>query len=220
MTGVLCCQSESGECIGDDVRGRCEVFTGSGGEGHDTVNAGEHILGLPSGHRHVVHGGRSFRGRELGFFTHFSCLVPEGLQIVSGRTGHSRHLCHSGIEVGSGLYCRRSEANNSKRSGHYLVTDSGNLVTDCLELATDLFNFGKGGIGGDSFLLQTSKLLLGLDDFPLQSIILVLPEVTVFELFLCLPLCLLQRVQLFGSRADGFLEVFLLLGEKLCVGGV
>ena len=60
VTGVLCCQSESGECIGDDVRGRCEVFTGSGGEGHDTVNAGEHILGLPSGHRHIVHGGRSF----------------------------------------------------------------------------------------------------------------------------------------------------------------
>ena len=129
-------------------------------------------------------------------------------------------MCHSGIEVGSGLYCRRSETDNGKRSGHDLVANSRDLVTDRLELAADFFDLGKGGIGGDCFLLQTSKLLLGLNDFPLQGVILVLPEVTVFELLLCLPLCLFESVQLFRGRADGVLEVFLLLGEKLCVGGI
>ena len=35
-----------------------------------------------------------------------------------------------------------------------------------------------------------------------------------------MPLCLFKSVQLFGGRTDGFLEVFLLLREKLCVGGI
>ena len=142
------------------------------------------------------------------------------MEIISGRAGNSGYLRHSGIEVGSGLYCCRSETDNGKRSGHDLVADSGDLVTDRLELAADFFDLGKGGIGGDSLLLQTAKFLLGLNDFSLQSIVFVLPEVTVFELLLCLPLCLLERVQLFRGRADGVLEVFLLLGEKLCVGGI
>ena len=127
------------------------------------------------------------------------------MEIISGRAGNSGYLSHSGIEVGGCLYCCRSETDNGKRSGHDLVADSGDLVTDRLELAADFFDLGKGGIGGDSLLLQTAKLLLGLDNLPLQGIILVLPEVAAFELLFCLPLCFLQRFKFLGCRTDGFI---------------
>ena len=55
MAGIRSRQAESGEGICDDIRGRGEVFTRSGRQIHDTLNAAQHVGGFPSGHRHILH---------------------------------------------------------------------------------------------------------------------------------------------------------------------
>ena len=69
-------------------------------------------------------------------------------------------------------------------------------------------------------MLQSLQFLLGLDDFTLQRVVLVLTERAVFQLLLRLNLRLFQRIQLLFRGADGILQQFLFLCEQLCVGWV
>ena len=63
--------------------------------------------------------------------------------------------------------------------------------------------------------MQSPELLLCFDNLPLQGIVLVLPEITVFELLLCLLLGGLQGIQLFLRRSDSIFQCPLLLGKTL-----
>ena len=67
---------------------------------------------------------------------------------------------------------------------------------------------------------QGFELLLGFDNFPLQGIIFVLTQRAVFQLFLCLLLCLFQGVQTILGSGYRFLQSLLLLGEELSIGRV
>ena len=55
MARVRCGKAKSSQGIGYDVRGGRQVLAGGSGQIHDTVKAAQHILSLPTGHRHVVH---------------------------------------------------------------------------------------------------------------------------------------------------------------------
>ena len=61
------------------------------------------------------------------------------------------------------------------------------------------------------FLLQTPQFLFGLDELPLQGVILVLPQITILKLLFCLGLGFFQGFQLFLCSLDGILQKTLLL---------
>ena len=108
MTGILRFHTESSQGIRHDVGGGCQVFTGSRRQVHNAFNTGNHIPGLPAGHRHVFKGRCRLRCGELGLGTHLTGFIPKALQVVPGRAGDSRHLGHTFIEVRSCLDSRRA----------------------------------------------------------------------------------------------------------------
>ena len=62
-------------------------------------------------------------------------------------------------------------------------------------------------------LRQGFELFLCLDNLPFQSIILVLTEGAIFQLLLCLRLCIFQGVQFLFCFTDGIFQQALLLRE-------
>lgn len=62
--------------------------------------------------------------------------------------------------------------------------------------------------------------MLGLDDLTLESIVLILSELSAFKLLLGLLLCFLQGLQLFTGGGDGVLQEFLFLGQQFGVAGI
>ena len=78
-------------------------------------------------------------------------------------------------------------------------------VPKSLHLFAGLVDLRQRHTGGRCFLLQSTELLLRLDNLTLQGVILVLPEITIFQLLLGLSLCLLQRFQFVGGCADRIL---------------
>ena len=57
MTRIRSRQAEGREGIRDDIRSRGEVFTRSGRQIHDALDAAQHVGGFPPGHRHILHRG-------------------------------------------------------------------------------------------------------------------------------------------------------------------
>ena len=217
MSRVFCRQTECRQGVRDDVRCRGEVFTGCCGKVHDALNAGEHVSGLPAGHRHVRHGVRCFGCAELGLFAHLAGLVPQGLQVVSGCTGDCSHIGHGAIKVCSCLYGSYAEAGNCCRGYGDLLSCICNAISGLFKLIPGCRDLFQRHAGGRCLFLQALELLLGFDNFALEGIIFVLSELTAFQLLFCLLLCFLQGLQLFTGGGDGVLQELLFLGQQLSV---
>ena len=213
------------------IRCRCQVNAASR---RQVQHGGQRIidfLGIVTSQRQVVHGIRALAGGEGRFRTHLLGKIPEcfhridrlavqfGLCVLGDAHG-GLHLAHGGVKVRCGLDRRRTKPRHSGSHREQLLTGTGNLIPGGLQLISYLFNLGKCGIGLNGLLLQAFQLLLGFDDFPLEGIILVLPQVAAFQLCFGLLLGQLQRIQFFLGGADGILEQLLLLGEQFRIGGV
>ena len=131
MPGVLRGHTECGEGVRDDIGRGSEIFTRSGGEVHDALDTAEHVFGLPPGHSHIVHGIRSLGGGELCGLTHLLGLGTQCIKIVSGRSGHSRHLGHGLVEVCGSLHSRSTESHNGRGYGSGQgLTHPGDFIAD------------------------------------------------------------------------------------------
>ena len=213
MPRVLGGQTECCQRIGHNIRGGCQVFTGSCGEVHNALNAFQHVAGLPARHCHIVHGISCFRGGELGLRAHFPGLIPESVQVIPGCSGYSRDLAHGGIKIGGCLYRGSAKTGDRHGCGHDLLTGAGDGVSESLHLFTGLVDLRQRHTGGRCLFLQAAELLLRLDDFPLQGVIFILTEVAVFKLLFCLFLRDFQRIQFLLRRANSVLQRPLFLGK-------
>ena len=220
MTGVLRRQAKGGQSVRDDVRSGGEVFAGSSSEVHDALDTIQHILGFPTGHRHILESGSSLGRGELGLGAHLAGFAAKGIQIIASRAGNGRHLAHAFVEVRRCLDGSSADTGNGKGDRHHLFPGTGDGIANGLHLLADRVNLFQRSVGIQGFLLQTLELLLGLDDFPLQGIVLVLTERAFLQLLLGLLLCGFQGFEFILGRADSFLQRFLLLGEKLRIGRV
>ena len=108
MTGIRSRQAKGSQRIRDDIRGGRQVLTGCSSKVHDALDAVQHIPGLPAGHRHILHSGGSFGGRELGLGTHLAGFFTQGIKVGACRTGNSSDLAHLLVEVRCGLHRRSS----------------------------------------------------------------------------------------------------------------
>ena len=199
------------------VRCRCQVNAASCCK---IQHGGQRIidfLGIVTSQRQVVHGIRALAGGEGRFRTHLLGKIPEcfhridrlAVQFGHGVLGDAHgglHLAHGGVKVRCGLDRRRTKPRHSGSHREQLLTGTGNLIPGGLQLIANLFNLSQSRIGLNSLLLQAFQLLLGFDDFPLEGIILVLPQVAAFQLCFGLLLGQLQRIQLFFGGADGVLQ--------------
>ena len=104
----VCCQSEGGHRIGNNITRRCKVFPGCRRQVHNTFNTVQHISGFPSGHRHVLESLGTFCGTELRLGTHFLCLISKLLNLRSRSTGNGLDLAHSCLKVRTDLDCSRT----------------------------------------------------------------------------------------------------------------
>ena len=220
MGGVIGAHAESGQSVCNDIRCGSQIFAGSGGKVHDSLDTAEHILSLPTGHCHVFHSGSSLSRGEFGLRAHLPGFIPQGVQVIPGRAGDGGDLAHALIKVCRSLYRGSAETGDSHGCGHDLLTGAGDGVSESLHLFTGLVDLRQRHTGGRCFLLQSAEFLLRLDDFPLQGVIFILTEVAVFKLLFCLLLCLLQSFQLFRRCADGIFQRPLLLGDQLGITGV
>ena len=132
MPGILRRQPQGGQRIRHDVGSRGKVLPGSSGKVHDALDAGEHVVRLPAGHGHVVHRLRRLGRGELGLAAHLTGLIPQGFQVLPGRPGHSRHLAHGGVEVGSHLHGSRAKPAHRRSDGHQLLPHTLNGGADRL----------------------------------------------------------------------------------------
>ena len=96
----------------------------------------------------------------------------------------------------------------------------GDGIAEGLYFLPGLVDLGKRHTGGGCLFLQAAEFLLGFNNLTLQGVILVLSEITIFQLLLGLSLCLLQRFQFVGGSADRILQRTLLLRKQLGVGRV
>ena len=106
MTGIHSRQTKGSQRIRDDIRGSRQVFTGCRGKVHDALDAVQHIPGLPAGHRHILHSGGSFGGRELCLGAHLACFFTQGIKVRASRAGNGGDLTHLLVEVCCGLHRR------------------------------------------------------------------------------------------------------------------
>ena len=153
VAGVGCRQAESGQGIGNDIRGRGQILAGSGSEVHDALDAVQHVFGFPARHRHVFKGGGSLGRGELGLAAHLAGLGAQGIQIIAGRAGDGRHLAHAFIEVSRRLHSRRTDTGNGQRDRHHLFTGTGDGIANGLHLLADLVDLLQRSVGVQGFLL-------------------------------------------------------------------
>ena len=100
------------------------------------------------------------------------------------------------------------------------LSHGGDLLTDLLELAPDLFDFGKSGIGRRRLGFQGFQLLLCFLYLALERIVLLLGDFPFLQLFVCLLRRCFQCSQLFLCILDGLSEKLLLLSDQFCIGGI
>ena len=153
MPGIRRRQTESGEGIRDNIRSRGEVFTRSGRQIHDTLNAAQHVGGFPSGHRHILHRRGRLGCGELCLCTHFTGFCTKLVEVIPSRTGNGRNLAHLGIEVGCGLHCGSAKTRYSGSHRQELLTDILHRRPDVLELFSGFIDLGKGRIRGRRLIL-------------------------------------------------------------------
>ena len=173
MCGVSGCHAECRQCIRDNIRCGCEVFTGCGSKVHDTLDTVQHILGLPACHCHIVHGVSSFRCGEFCLRTHLTSFCTQGIKILAGRTGYSSDLAHGRIEI----RCRFHSGSSNSKDRHsdifrHIRTDGCDLVTGFFERGTCFTELYQCCMRLFCFGLQILKLLFGLNDLTLEGIIL------------------------------------------------
>ena len=181
MPGIRCRQTEGRKGIRHNVRSGRQILPGSGGKVHNALNTREHIRGLPPCHRHVVHGLRRLRSRELRFGAHLTGLIPQCLQIGSRGTRNRRHLAHGGIKIRRRLHRRRPKPRDSPRNWQELLSHRRNIVPQRLQLLPR----GRYSLHRRSrlvrLLLQVPQGILRLDDLPLQRIVLLLGNLPIGE---------------------------------------
>ena len=220
MSRIVRFQPKGCQCIRDDIGGSRQVFAGSRREVHNALDAVQHVAGLPAGHGHVFHGGGCLGRAELCLRAHLAGLLPERFQIVAGRAGDSGNLAHAGVKVGGSLDRRGAEADDSSGGRQKLLTDAGNVLTDRLQLFAfrgDLLKRCARLVGG---CLQLFKLLLRLDDFPLERVILLLGDFAFCQRLIGLLGGSLQRLQLFLRLFDSVRQELMLLGKEFRVAGI
>ena len=153
MPGICRRQTESCEGIRDDIRSRGEVFTRSGREVHDALDAVQHVPGFPTGHGHVFHRRSCLRCRELGLRTHFTGFRTELVKVIPGRTGNGRDLAHLGIEICCRLHCGSAKPRYSGSHRKELLAYILHRRSDVLELFSGFIDPGKSRIGGRRLVL-------------------------------------------------------------------
>ena len=153
MPGICRRQTESCDGIRDDIRSRGEVFTRSGREVHDALDAVQHVRSLPSGHGHVFHRRSCLGCRELGLCTHLTGFRTELVKVIPGRTGNGRDLTHLGIKIGCGLHCGSAKTRHSGSHRKELLAYILHRRSDVLELFSSFINLGKRCIGSSRLVL-------------------------------------------------------------------
>jgi len=74
---------------------------------------------------------------------------------------------------------------------------TGNFLADLLKLAADLFDLGKGGVGGGRLGFKCLQSLPSLLNLPLQGVVLLLGDLALLELLVCLFRCRFEGRKLF-----------------------
>ena len=213
-------QPKGRQCVRYDIGGGRQVFTGSRREVHDALDAVQHVTGLPAGHGHVFHGGRSLGRAELCLRAHLAGFLTERFQIVSGCAGDGGDLAHAGVKVGSSLDCSGAEADDGGGGRQELLTDTGYALADRLQLFAfrgDLLKRCARLVGG---CLQLLELLLCFDDLSLERVILLLGDLAFRQRLIGLLCGGLQRLQLFLRLFDGVRQELMLLGKELRIAGI
>ena len=215
MSRIRCSQPKSRQRIRHNIRSRCQVFPGCRSQIHNTFNTGQHILRLPSGHCHVIHGICRLSRRKLCLGTHLPGPVPETVKIRSRCPGHSRHLTHRRIKISGSFHRRRSKPCHHSRHRKQLLTHGRNLVSNRLQLFTGRSDLLQRSRRLVRLLFQTPQSLLRLNNLPLQGIILVLGNRSVPQCLIRLLLCSLQSFQLLPGLRNRLCQQPVLLCDQL-----
>ena len=203
---VFCRQAKCGQRIRHDIGCGTQILAGCSGQVHDALDAFQHIFGLPTGHRHVLEGFPGFRSGELGLTAHLPGFGSQVVKLLPGCAGDGLHLAHLRIEICRCLHSGSAKSHDRSRDLHGQVfPDACDLIAGLLELLTGLIDLFKFGIGRGNLGFQLLERLLSLFDLPLQSIVFILPQRPLFQLFLCLLLSGFQGIQLILGGPDGFL---------------
>ena len=205
MSRFRCAHAEGGQGVRHNVaRGR-QILAGSGSQIHDALDTGQHILGFPSGHGHVLESGTSFRCGELCLRAHLTRFIPEGIKFFSRCAGDSPDLAHLFVKISGGLDgCRSKGYNGSGNGCGQRFASVRHSFSGFLELAADLVNLRKGGVGAGCLGFQLFERLLGLFDFPLERVILLLGDRSLLQLLISLFGCGFQCLKLILCLGDGF----------------
>ena len=215
MSRIRCSQPKSRQRIRHNIRSRCKVFPGCRSQIHNAFNTGQHILRLPAGHRHIVHGIRSLSRRELRFDTHLPGLIPEAVKIRSRCPGHSRHPAHRRVKISGSFHRRRSKPCHHSRHRKQLLSHGRNLVSNCLQLLTGCPDLLQSSRRLVRLFFQTPQSLFRLNDLPLQGIILILGNRPVPQCLIRLLLCSLQSFQLLPGLRNRLCQQPVLLCDQL-----
>ena len=215
MSRIRCRQPKSRQRIRHNIRSRCKVFPGCHSQIHNAFNTGQHILRLPSGHCHVIHGIRRLSRRELCLGSHLPGLIPEAVKIRSRCPGHSRHPAHRRVKISGSFHRHRSKPCHHSRHRKQLLPNRRNLVSNRLQLFTGCPDFLQGSRRLVRLLFQTPQSLFRLNDLPLQGIILILGNRPVPQCLIRLLLCSLQNLQLFPCFRNRLCQQPVLLCDQL-----
>ena len=203
MPGVLGSQTKCSQCIGYDIRCGGEVLTRCRSKVHDTFDTIQHVGGFLSGHRHIVHGIRSFVCRELGLRTHLTSLCAELVEILSGCTGHGGYLAHRRIKIGVCFYSSNAKSCNCSRGRKELFAGGGNLIACGLQAFTSSSNLLHSSGRLICLCLQLFEIFFRFDNLPLKSIVLFFGNVTICKCLICLLCSSLESSELFLCFTDG-----------------
>jgi len=202
MSRIRCSQPKSRQRVRHNIRSRCKVFPRCRSQIHNTFNTGQHILRLPSGHSHVIHGIRRLSRRKLCLGTHLPGLVPELIKIRSRCPGHSRHLTHRRVKISGSFHRRRSKPRHHSRHRKQLLSHTGDLIPHCLQLLPGCPDFLQSSCRLLCLLFQSPQFLLRLNNLPLQPVILLLGNRPVPQCLIRLLLRSLQSLQFLPGLRD------------------
>ena len=144
-------------------------------------------------------------------FAPISRAFARSASIIPGRAGDGGDLAHAGIEIGGGLDGGGAQAHDGGGGRKEFLPNAGDIIPDVFQLFALGGNLldGGGGLVGRRF--QALQFLLGLNDFALQGVVLLLANLALRQRVVGLLRRRFQGFQLLLSFGNGIRQQLVLL---------
>ena len=104
MSRIPCFQSKSCQRIRNNIRGTCQIFSGSCCQVHNTGYTSGHLFWFPPGHCHVIKRLGCLCRCELGRCSHFLGFCCQVLKRLPCCSGNGSDLAHHAFKVFVSVY--------------------------------------------------------------------------------------------------------------------